>query len=147
MCSISQNSDSTYMRRTKRRGSVLIFCNFKNLHLKFTFKITSLNIKFDVNRTFHVLKIPLYRLGLYGRYQILYLFAKFEVCSSLRSDTIVITTDGQTDIAQMSQNFALIKCHHGTQGLRSIFISSCSTRTDKTNIPSMRRVRKNLKSN
>ena len=36
------------------------------------------------------------------------LFAKFEVRHSLRSDTIVITTvgrtDGQTDIAQMSQN-------------------------------------------
>ena len=50
------------------------------------------------------------------------LFAQFEVRSSLRSDAIVITTDvrtdrrtdertdKQTDIAQMSENFALIKC-------------------------------------
>ena len=30
------------------------------------------------------------------------LFAKSEFCSSLRSDAIMITTDGQTDIAQMS---------------------------------------------
>ena len=61
------------------------------------------------NRTFHVPKIPVYRLGLYGSYQILWtdiahcstdlpkanrgLFAKFEVRSSLRSDAVVITTD------------------------------------------------------
>ena len=83
---------------------------------------TSLNIKFDVNRMLHVLKTPVYRFGLYERYQILCtdiahfqyqavmanrsLFAKFEVHSSLRSDAIVTTTDGwtdgQTDIAQMS---------------------------------------------
>ena len=39
-----------------------------------------------------------------------------------RSDAIVITTVGQTDIAQMSQNFALIKYLQGTQFLRSIFL-------------------------
>ena len=32
---------------------------------------TSLNIKFGVNRTFHVLKTPFYRFDLYARYQIL----------------------------------------------------------------------------
>ena len=31
---------------------------------------TSLNIKFSANRTFHVAKIPVYRFGLYARYQI-----------------------------------------------------------------------------
>ena len=30
---------------------------------------TSPNIKFDANRTFHVTEIPVYRFGLYGRYQ------------------------------------------------------------------------------
>ena len=38
------------------------------------------------------------------------LFAKFEVRSFLRLDAIVITTYGRTYIAQMSWNFALIKC-------------------------------------
>ena len=42
------------------------------------------------------------------------LFTKIKLHSSLRSDAIVITTDGQTDIAQMSWNFALIKCLQGT---------------------------------
>ena len=46
------------------------------------------------------------------------LFAKFEVGSFLRSGAIVISTDGRTDghtdIAQMSSNFALIKCLQGT---------------------------------
>ena len=82
-----------------------------------------------VNRTFHVLKSPVYRLDLYGRYQILRTdIAHFQyqpVCSSLCSDAIVFTPDGrtdrQTDIAEMSQNFALIKCLQGTQGLRSLF--------------------------
>ena len=74
---------------------------------------TSLNIKLGANRTFHVSNIPVYRFGLYGRYQVLLidtahfqylwtmanrsLFAKLEVRSSLRSDAIVITTNGRTD--------------------------------------------------
>ena len=49
---------------------------------------------------------------------------------SVRLDAIVFTTDGhmdgrtdgQTDIAQMSQNFTLIKCLQGTQGPRSLFL-------------------------
>ena len=61
-------------------------------------------IKFGANRTSHVPKIPVYRFGLYGRYQILFtdianrsLFAKFEVRSSLRSNAIMITTVERTD--------------------------------------------------
>ena len=46
------------------------------------------------------------------------LFTKIEVRSSLRSDAIVNTTNGrtngQTDITQMSSNFALIKCFQAT---------------------------------
>ena len=45
------------------------------------------------------------------------------LCSSLYSDAIVFTTDGgQTDIAQMSQNFALSTCLQGTQGPSSLFL-------------------------
>ena len=73
----------------------------------------SLNIIFGANRPSHMPKIPVYRFGLYGRYQILCtniahfqcrpamanisLLAKFEVRISFRSNAIVITTDGQTD--------------------------------------------------
>ena len=32
----------------------------------------SLTIKFGVNRAFHVLKTPVYRFGLYGRYRTLW---------------------------------------------------------------------------
>ena len=39
---------------------------------------TSLNIEFGVNRTFHVLKTPVYRLDLYGRYR------------TLSNDTVII---------------------------------------------------------
>ena len=44
-------------------------------------------------------KIPVYRFGLYtdGPMANRSLFAKFEVRSFLRSDVIVITTDGRTD--------------------------------------------------
>ena len=34
--------------------------------------IISLNIKFGVNRMFHVLKAPVYQFDLYGRYQSLW---------------------------------------------------------------------------
>ena len=34
-------------------------------------KYTSPNIKFGVNRTFHVLKTPVYQFDLYGRYKVL----------------------------------------------------------------------------
>ena len=98
-------------------------------------------MKFGANRTFCGSKTPVSSLHLYGQYQILWtdiahfqyrpmanrsLLAKFVVRGFLRSDAIVITTDGrtdeQTDLAHMSQNFALIKCPQGTYGLRSIFL-------------------------
>ena len=70
------------------------------------------------------------------------LFANFGVRSSLRSDAIVITTDGRTDrhganvlelrTAQMSPR------NLGSQ----INISMHPTCIDKTNIPSMRRCKK-----
>ena len=96
---------------------------------------TSLNIKFGANRNFNVPKIPVYRFVLYAIYQILWtniahfqyrypmanrsLFAKFEVRRFLRSNAIVITTD----VLEQNQNFALINCLQGTQGLRSIFLA------------------------
>ena len=66
------------------------------------------------------------------------LFAKFKVCSCLCTDEIVITTDERTDIAQMSWNFALIKCLQGTE--YQIIIFRCYKRIGKTNISTMRRV-------
>ena len=106
MCSRPQFSHLTYMGGTRPCGPMTII---------FGSVIKSLHIKFGANRSFLVPKIPVYQFGLYGRYQILWtdrahfqrmgnrsLCANFQVCSSLRSDAIVFTTDGQTDIAQMS---------------------------------------------
>ena len=111
MCPRPQYTDLTYMRGTGPCGPMRIIFRsvIKSMYI-------SLNIKFGANRTFHLPKIPVYRFGLYGRSQIQStdiaytdrpmanksLFAKFEVRSTLRSDAIVITTDGQTYIAQMS---------------------------------------------
>ena len=79
---------------------------------------TSLNIEFRANRKFHVLKTPVYRFDLDGRYRKCgpmwpffntnhpmanrSLFAKLEVRSFLSLDAIMITTDEQTDIVEMS---------------------------------------------
>ena len=120
---------------------------------------TILNIKFGVNRTFHVPKTPIYRFDLYESYQNLWtdiahfqylptdnrsLFAKFEVHSTLRSDTIVSTTDGQADggTGRHSSNvleFRAVQMSSRNLG-STINISRCYTRIDNTNIPSMRRV-------
>ena len=65
------------------------------------------------------------------------LFANFEVHSSLRSDAIVITTDGQTDSKDLEfRADQMSPWNLGSQ----INISKRPTRIDKTNIPSMRRV-------
>ena len=162
MCSRPQFTDLTYMG-----GTGLCLPMTINFGTVIQSQYTSLNIKFGVNRTFHVPKSLVYRFDLYGRHRTLltdqnnfwqsYLelvpclsmyprsrytglvsmggirscgpmqpifhsyrhmasrrtFAKFEVHSSLRSDAIVITTDGrtdgQTDIAQKFQYFELIK--------------------------------------
>ena len=88
MCSRPQFTDLTYMGGTGPCGTMTII---------FGSIIKILHIKFGATRSFHVPKIPIYRFGLYGRYQILctdMAIAKFEVGSSLRSDAIVITTNG-----------------------------------------------------
>ena len=67
-------------------------------------------------------------------------FEKFEIRSSLRSDSIVIITGGRTD--RHSSN--VLEFHADQMSPRNlgfkINISRCYTRIDKTNIPSMRRV-------
>ena len=50
-----------------------------------------------MNQTFHVAKISVYRFGLCARYQILLTDTADVVRSSLRSDAIMITTDGRMD--------------------------------------------------
>ena len=165
MCSRPQFTDLTYMGGTAPCDPMTIIFSsaIKTQRIR-------LNIKFDVNRMFHVLKTPVYRFDLYGRYRTLWLnannfwqcylelvykpkyqiccesrytslvymgctrsfepiqpifntdrpmanislFTKFEVRRSWRSHAILISTDGQTDIAQRSQNFALIKYLQGT---------------------------------
>ena len=67
MCSKTQYTDLTYMGATGSCRPMRIFFGIVIYSW-----YTSLNIKFGANRTFHVPKIPIYRLGLYGRYQILY---------------------------------------------------------------------------
>ena len=68
------------------------------------------------------------------------LVAKFEVRSSLRSDEIVISTDGRTD----RHNSNVVEFRADQMFPRnlgsSINISMRPTRIDNTNIPSMRRV-------
>ena len=64
MCSIPQITDLNYMGGNRFCGPMTtIFGSvIQSQH-------TSLNIKFGVNRTFHVLKTPVYRFDLYGRYR------------------------------------------------------------------------------
>ena len=151
MYSRQQFTDLTYMGGTRPCGPVTII-----LGSVIWGQHTSLNIKFGVARTFHVLKAPVYRFDLYVPDPV-YRHSPFSIPTSVwvieayvqifksvahcvrtqsclpQTDT---RTDGQTDIAQMSQNFALIKCLQGSQ----IIISRCYKRIDKTNIPSLRRV-------
>ena len=63
MCSRPQFTDLTYMGGTGPCGlKTIIFGNvIKSQYI-------SLNIKFGVNRTFHVLKTTVYRFDLYGKY-------------------------------------------------------------------------------
>ena len=66
------------------------------------------------------------------------LFAKVEVRSSLRSDAIVITTDGRSD--RHSSNVLRYRADQMSPSNLGpqINISMRTTRIDKTNIPSMR---------
>ena len=141
MCSRPQFTDLTYMGGTGPCGPMRIIFGsvIQSWH-------ASLNIKFGVNRTFHMPRPQFTDLTYMGGtrscgpIQPIFntnqsmdnrsLCANFQVCSSLFSDAIVFTTDGrtdgrtdgQTDIAQMSQNFALIKCLQGTQDPRSLYL-------------------------
>ena len=64
----------------------------------------------------------------------------FEVHSSLRSDAIVITTDGRTDSHSSNVlEFRADQMYRRNLGSK-INISRCYTRIDKTNIAAMRRV-------
>ena len=129
----------------------------------------SIDIKFWVNRKFHVLKTPVYRFCLYGKYQDDYYydqddyryspfsipsglwlmktyFAKFEVCRFLRSGASVITTDGWTDwrIDRHMSNVLEFRADQKSprnQGFQ-INISMRHSCIDKTIIHSMRRVLK-----
>ena len=64
MCSRHQFTDLTYMGGTRPCAPMTII-----LGSVIQSQYTSLNIKFGVNRTFHVLKTPVYRFELYGRYR------------------------------------------------------------------------------
>ena len=126
-----------------------------------------LNIKFGVNWMFHVLKAPVYRFELYGRYQILWTdIAHFQyqpaygkqkpMCKFSSLQLFVFgrnrvyrrrpygRTAGRPD--RHSSN-VLEFCadqmsprNIWSQIIISIIISMCYKRIDKTNIPSLRRV-------
>ena len=67
MCSRPQFTDLTYMGGAgPGRPMTIIFGS-----IIYSWFI-SLNIKFGVNRTFHVVKTKVYRFDLYGRYQTLW---------------------------------------------------------------------------
>ena len=72
------------------------------------------------------------------------LFAKFEDRSSLRSDVILITTDGRMDGRTDRHSSNVLEFRANEISLRNlgsqINISMRPMRIDKTNIPSMRRV-------
>ena len=100
MCPRPQYTDLTYMGGTRPCGPMSII--FGSVIQTW---YTSLHAKFGANRTFYVPKTPVQQFGLYESYQSLWTdianfqipMAKFEIRSSLRSDTIVITMDGRTD--------------------------------------------------
>ena len=66
MCSRPQFTDLTYMGGIGPCGPITIIFG-----IVIQSQYISLNIKFGVNRTFHVLKTPVYRFDLYGRYRTL----------------------------------------------------------------------------
>ena len=66
MCSRPQYTDLTYMGGTGSCGPLKIIIGSVTWSW-----YTSLNIKFGANRTFYVLKTPVYRFDYYGRYQLL----------------------------------------------------------------------------
>ena len=67
MCSRLQFTDLTDMGGTgPGRPITIIFGSVIES------QYTSLNIQFGVNRSIHVLKTPVYRFDLYGRYQTLW---------------------------------------------------------------------------
>ena len=72
------------------------------------------------------------------------LFGKFEVRSSLRSEAIVITTDGRTDRRTDRHTSNVLEFRVDQMSERNlgsqINIYRRPTRIDKTNIPSMRGV-------
>ena len=129
MCSRPQYTELTYMQGTGSCKPMSVI--FDNVILSW---YRSLNIRFGTNRTFYVPNIQVYRFDLCGRYQILW--TDIANCSTdmpkanriilrfvaLCIRTQLLRTNGQTDIAQMPGNFALIKCLQGTQDLRSIFL-------------------------
>ena len=67
MCSRPQFTDLTYMGGTELCLPMTII--FGSVIYSY---YTSLSIKLGVNRTFHVLKTPVYRFDLYGRYRTLF---------------------------------------------------------------------------
>ena len=67
MYSRPQFTDLTYMGGTAPSGPMTIV--FGGITKSY---YISLNIKFGVNRTFHVLKTPVHRFDLYGRYRTLW---------------------------------------------------------------------------
>ena len=137
-CSMSsrlQYTDLTTMGGTGPCGPIKIIFGY-HIYRKYT----SLNIKFGANRTFHVPKIPVYRFGLYGSYQILW----NNIAPCVRTKSWLLRTcglmDGRTN--RQSSNvleFRPDQMSPGNLGSQ-INISRCLTRTDKTNISSMRRV-------
>ena len=68
------------------------------------------------------------------------LFVKFEVHSFLRSDAIVMTTDGTDGRSDGRTDRRADQMSPRKLGY-PINISMCYTRIDKTNIPSIRRVK------
>ena len=59
-----QYTDLTYMEDTGPCGPISLIMG---VVIKSWY--TNLNIEFGVNQTFHVLKTPVYRFDLYGRYR------------------------------------------------------------------------------
>ena len=154
MCSRPEFTDLTYMGGTRPCGPMTII--FGSVIQS---QYTSLNVQFGVNRMFHVLKTPVYRFDLYGRYQILWTdIAHFQyqpaygsqkpICkfSSMylfvfgRNRVYHRRTDGRTD-RHSSKVLEFRADQMSSRNLRSqISISMLPTRFDKTNIPSMSRL-------
>ena len=96
MCVRPQFPDLTYIGDSRFNKPIQeLFCNSTKS------QFTSLNMKFGVNRIFHVPRTPVYRFDLYGRYQSLLKFQVSKLFNLVRIRRFVFLKARYPDLTYM----------------------------------------------